>query len=110
MSPNARRLASILGAALLLGVLGNLLLGASPAAVKPVAAAELPWQPVAMRVPDLAAADQVWEARAPWGAAPKPVEPPPVPPPPQLVEVPPSGQGGNATPKPYVPSSQPERP
>ena len=79
MSPNARRLASILGAALLLGVLGNLLLGASPAAVKPVAAAELPWQPVAMRVPDLAAADQVWEARAPWGAAPKPVEPPPVP-------------------------------
>ena len=39
MSPNTRRLASILGAALLLGVGGNLLFGASPAAVKPVAAA-----------------------------------------------------------------------
>ncbi len=41
---------------------------------------------------------------------PKPGAFAPVPPPPQLVEVPPSGQGANASPKPYVPSSQPERP
>lgn len=87
MSPNARRLASIFAAALLLGAGGNLLFGASPAEVKPVAAAELPWQPVAMRLPDLATADGVWEARAPWGAAPKPVEPPPAPPPPPPMPV-----------------------
>lgn len=82
MSPDARRHAWLLGGALLLGILGNLLFGASPRKVKPLAAADPDWQPVAMRVPDLAALDATWEARAPWGAMPRPVEPPPPPPPP----------------------------
>lgn len=82
-----KRQVSIFGGVLLLGVLANLLLGASPAAVKPVAAPETAWEPVTMRVPDLAAADGVWEAKGPWGAVPKPVEPPPPPPPPPPVPV-----------------------
>ena len=82
MSPDARRHAWLLGGALLLGVLANLLFGASPGKIKPLAAADPAWQPVAMRVPDLAPLDATWEARAPWGALPKPVEPPPPPPPP----------------------------
>ena len=82
MSPDARRHAWLLGGALLLGGLANLLFGASPGKVKPLAAVDQDWQPVAMRVPDLVALDPVWEARAPWGALPKPAEPPPPPPPP----------------------------
>ena len=87
MSPDARRQAWLLGGALLLGVLANLVFGASPGKVKPLAAANQDWQPVAMRVPDLAMLDTTWEARAPWGAVPKPVEPPPAPPPPPPVPV-----------------------
>ena len=82
MSPDVRRHAWLLGGALLLGGLANVLLGASPGKVKPLAAADPDWQPVAMRMPELAALDSTWEARTPWGAAPKPVEPPPPPPPP----------------------------
>ena len=82
MSPDARRHAWLLGGALLLGGLVNLLFGASPGKVKPLAAADQDWQPVAMRVPDLVALDPVWEARAPWGVLPRPPEPPPPPPPP----------------------------
>lgn len=82
MSPDARRHAWLLSAALLMGVLANLLFGASPGKVKPLDAADPAWQPVTMRVPQLAGLDATWEARAPWGAAPKPVEPPPPPPPP----------------------------
>ena len=84
MSPDARRQAWLLGGALLLGVLANLVFGASPGKVKPLAAANQDWKPVAMRVPDLAMLDTTWEARAPWGAVPKPVEPPAPPPPPPV--------------------------
>lgn len=94
MTP-AWRYASIVGAALLLGVAANLLFGPSPAAVTPVVAEEMPWQPVGMRVPDLAVADVGWEARAPWGAAPKPVEPPPAPPPPPPMPVGVIGSGAS---------------
>ena len=87
MSPDARRRAWLLGGARLVGGLANLLFGASPRKVKPLAAADQGWQPVAMRVPDLASLDTTWEARAPWGAAPKPVEPPPPPPPPPPMPV-----------------------
>ena len=82
MSPDVRRHAWLLGGALLLGGLANVLLGASPGKVKPLAAVDPDWQPVAMRMPELPALDPTWEARTPWGAAPKPVEPPPPPPPP----------------------------
>lgn len=85
---NARmRHVATFGGALLLGAVANLLLGPSPAAVPPVAQSEAPWRGVTMRVPDLVSADTVWEARAPWGAAPKPVEPPPPPPPPPPMPV-----------------------
>ncbi|WP_411834122.1 hypothetical protein [Pseudoxanthomonas mexicana] len=77
----------IVVAALLLGGGGCLLLGASPAAVVPTALAEPEWVAPSIRSPDLAAEDAVWEARAPWGAVPKPVEAPPPPPPPPPVPV-----------------------
>ena len=82
MTPELRRHAWLLAGALALGAVANMLVGPSPGKVKPVVTADLPWQPVAMRVPELALLDPTWEARAPWGAAPRPVEPPPAPPPP----------------------------
>lgn len=70
-----RRLALLFAAVALVGALANLLLGPSPAAVEPVLAPESPWTGVSMRVPDLVAVDARWQARAPWGQAPRPVEP-----------------------------------
>lgn len=85
---NARtRILFVLIVAALLGVVANVLFGPSPAAVVPMVVAEAPWEDVGMRVPDLAAADAPWEARAPWGAAPEPEEPPAPPPPPPPVPV-----------------------
>ncbi len=72
-----------LGIALLLGVVANLLFGASPATMDSIAPLREPWVPLSAGMPDLAAADATWDARAPWGAPPKPVEaeaPPPPPP------------------------------
>lgn len=82
MSPNARIL-SILGLGLLAGMAANALFGPSPATMAAIAPIREAWTPVGMRLPDIAAADTRWEARAPRGAAPKVVEalPPPPPPP-----------------------------
>lgn len=88
------RIAAALAGCLVLGGLANLALGPSPAAVSPVVAAEQPWQPLGMRLPDLAAAGVTWESRAPRGAAPKPQEAPPPPPPPAPVPVGIVGSGG----------------
>ena len=88
------RYGAMVGGAFLFGAFANLLLGPSPRAVTPVVPAETAWQVLGMRVPDLAAADAGWEARAPWGAAPKPVEPPPPPPPPPPMPVGVVGSGG----------------
>ena len=87
MTPELRRHAWLLAGALALGAVANMLVGPSPGKVKPVVTADLPWQPVDMRVPELALLDPTWEARAPWGAAPRPVEPPPAPPPPPQTPV-----------------------
>lgn len=73
----------ILGLGLLLGVAANFLFGPSPATMDSIAPVKEPWVPLSAGMPDLAAADANWEARAPWGAPPKPVEteaPPPPPP------------------------------
>src|SRR3546814_8335779 len=64
----------ILGLGLLLGVAANFLFGPSPATMDSIAPVKEPWVPLSAGMPDLAAADASWEARAPWGAPPKPVE------------------------------------
>ncbi|TDK29981.1 hypothetical protein [Luteimonas terrae] len=94
MKPVVRDSGVILGFGLL-GALACLLVGNSPASVKPREDPGLVWDTIRMRLPDLAVVDAAWETRAPWGAAPRPVEPPPPPPPPPPTPVGIAGRGRN---------------
>src|SRR5690606_10195851 len=82
MAPPHRRNLVFVAAAFALGGLANLIFGQSPG----TGAAQLPpeaeWKMPGPDVPDLAVLDAGWEARAPWGAAPKPPEAAATPPPP----------------------------
>ena len=82
MKPQHRRTLVFAVAAFALGGLVNLLLGPSPGAATPQPQAEAEWRLRGAEVPDMAALDAGWETRAPWGAAPKPVEAAAAPPPP----------------------------
>ncbi|MCG8277903.1 hypothetical protein [Stenotrophomonas sp. NLF4-10] len=82
MKPHLR-IAAVILLALLAGGLANYWLGASPAAVQPVRQPQQAWGEGWGSEDDLLAAGNVWQERAPWGAAPAaPVEAAPPPPPP----------------------------
>ncbi|MGV8923864.1 MAG: hypothetical protein ACOH1L_11050 [Thermomonas sp.] len=59
----------IVGAALLLGALGYLLLGTGPEAVGGRHTATVPWELPPATPLDMAPAKLVWAERAPWGSA-----------------------------------------
>lgn len=77
-----RRELSFLAAAFAVGSLANLLFGPSPDAIAQLPPDKNEWAVPGADLPDLAALDAGWEARAPWGARPRAPEAAPVPPPP----------------------------
>lgn len=87
MTPAQRRVVALAAGAFAIGGLGNLLLGHSPAASVPQLQPEAEWAVPGPDVPDLAVLDKGWEARAPWGARPRPPEVAPPPPPPPAAPV-----------------------
>lgn len=87
MTPAQRRVVALAAGAFAIGGLGNLLLGHSPEASVPQLQPEAGWAVPAPDVPDLVVLDKGWEARAPWGARPKPPEVAPPPPPPPAAPV-----------------------
>lgn len=94
---NYLRTATVVLFAMLAGGLANYWLGASPAAVQPLRQPAQDWSDGWDAEDDLLAADALWQARAPWGAAPAPpaAAMPPPPPPPVPVGV--SKDGRNYT-------------
>lgn len=95
MRPWARR-AWLIAAALLLGGLAFLGLGDGPGSQAGTVPTHVDWRLPAAPAQELAAADGVWVARAPWGAPPKPVDAIPPPPPPIPVGVVASGKAFRA--------------
>lgn len=83
MKPWPRR-AALLVAAWLLGGLAFLALGAGPGTRTGAPGAHVDWRLPAAPAQELAAADEVWTLRAPWGAPAKPADAAPPPPPPPV--------------------------
>jgi len=83
MTRTLRRILLVL-AALALGAAAFLAFGHKPGAGATQAAGGVDWSLPSPAAVELAAADEVWMSRAPWGALPRPTNAEPQPPPPPV--------------------------